>query len=310
MTPILQLEEVRYTYPGNAEPALRGANLSLWGGKKIAVLGRNGSGKSTLFLHCNGILRPDGGQLYLAGKPVKYDRGSLLGLRRHVGIVFQNPDDQLFSASVVQDMSFGPLNLGLSQVEASRRVEEAAEQCEIVDLLDRPTHALSGGQKARVALAGVLAMEPSVILVDEVMASLDPWMRDQILSILHDFAARGRTVVLATHDLALARTWADLVAVMEGGRVLAVDTPDVIFSSEAMLAHLGPRSAWFYPPLRSASEAALAPQGDRATKPVAPAVPAPVDGPLCEPLTVPTERNPHSNGSGNVHADLGKMTQR
>ncbi len=249
MTPILRLEDVHYSYPGSPGPALRGIQLSLWAGKKVAVLGRNGSGKSTLFLHCNGILRPDRGSIYLAGAPVKYDRASLLELRRQIGIVFQNPDDQLFSASVMQDVSFGPLNLGLSQAEARRAVEVAADQCGIVDLLDRPTHALSGGQKARVALAGVLAMEPSVIVVDEVIASLDPWMRDQILGILHELAARGKAVVLATHDLALARSWADLIVVMENGRVLVVDTPDSVFSSDAVMARLAPKSPWFSPPL-------------------------------------------------------------
>ncbi len=247
MTPILRMEDVHYSYQGSSGPALQGVGLSLWAGKKIAVLGRNGSGKSTLFLHCNGILRPDRGHIYLAGSPVKYDRKSLMELRREVGIVFQNPDDQLFSANVLQDVSFGPLNLGLSKEETRRRVEAAAEQCEISDLLNRPTHALSGGQKARVALAGVLAMEPSVIIVDEVIASLDPWMREQILGILHSLAADGKAVMLATHDLALARYWADLVVVMEDGRVLVADTSDSIFSSDAMMAHLGPKvaGAWW-----------------------------------------------------------------
>ena len=244
MKSILKLEGVHYSYPGALKPALRGIDLSLRRGEKVAVLGRNGSGKTTLFLHCNGILRPDQGRVYLAENQVRYDRGSLRELRRQVGIVFQNPDDQLFSASVMQDVSYGPLNLGLSQAEARRAVEVAAEQCGIVDLLERPTHALSGGQKARVALAGVLAMEPSVIIVDEVISSLDPWMRDQILRILHDLAVGGKAVVLATHDLALARYWADVVAILEGGRLLAIDKAEAVFSSESLVARLGPRSPW------------------------------------------------------------------
>ncbi|MFH1485911.1 MAG: ABC transporter ATP-binding protein, partial [Chloroflexota bacterium] len=138
MKSILELDNIHYWYPGQETPALKAATLSVPSGCRMAVLGRNGSGKSTLLLHCNGILKPREGTVRLAGRPVAYDRSSLRELRRQVGMVFQNPDDQLFSASVAQDISFGPLNLGLGEQEARHRVQVAAEMCEIADLLDRP----------------------------------------------------------------------------------------------------------------------------------------------------------------------------
>lgn len=244
MKPILELENLRYRYPGQPTPALEGVTLRLPQACKVAVMGRNGSGKSTLFLHCNGILKPEEGTVRFAGRPVVYTRTGLLELRRQVGIVFQNPDDQLFSASVAQDISFGPLNLGLSQQEAWCRVQIAAQRCEITDLLDRPTHALSGGQKTRVALAGVLAMDPTVLLVDEVTGSLDPWIRRQLLIIFQRLVAEGRTVVMATHEVDIARRWADFLVVMESGRVIAADRPDMIFADSSLRDRICPQDPW------------------------------------------------------------------
>lgn len=245
MKPILELDNLHYWYPGQQSPALEGATLSVPPGCKIAVVGRNGSGKSTLFLHCNGILRPQKGLVRFAGKPVAYDRASLREWRRQVGLVFQNPDDQLFSASVAQDISFGPLNLGLTEPEAWGRVQAAAEMCEITDLLDRPTHALSAGQKTRVALAGVLAMEPRVLIADEVTASLDLWMRRQLFAIFERLVGEGKTLFLATHDMDMARHWADVVVVMEAGRVVAADAADKVFADAALHSILGPPEPWW-----------------------------------------------------------------
>jgi cobalt/nickel transport system ATP-binding protein len=170
-----------------------------------------------------------------------------LELRHHVGIIFQNPDDQLFSASVAQDISFGPLNLGLSQAETRRRVQSVAELCDIVSLLDRPTHALSGGEKARVALAGVLAMEPSLLIADEVTANLDPWMRRQLFTIFQQLVAQGKTIVLATHEIEFARDWADIVVVMEAGSVIAAAAPDRIFADQELMARTGLGQPWYLP---------------------------------------------------------------
>jgi cobalt/nickel transport system ATP-binding protein len=215
----LALRHVAYRYPGHQQLALSGLNLSLRAGEKVALLGRNGSGKSTLMLHCNGILRPQQGELWLDGQPITYTRESLRRLRQRVGLVWQNPDDQLFSASVRQDISFGPLNLDLSEAVVRQRIAEVAELCALTALLDRPTHALSGGEKVRVALAGVLAMSPTFLIADELTSSLDPWMKQQVMEILDAFVARGGGVVLATHDWPLVRQWAERVVWLEAGQI-------------------------------------------------------------------------------------------
>jgi cobalt/nickel transport system ATP-binding protein len=236
---VLELHDVHYRYPGQTREALRGTTWRLPVGARVALIGRNGSGKSTLLLHCNGTLRPDRGEVRLADRTVNYDRRGLIELRRQIGLVFQNPDDQLFSASVAQDISFGPLNLGLSTGAARERVAEAAALCEIEHLLDRPTHALSGGEKTRVALAGVLAMDPAVLIADEVLASLDPWIQQQMFDIFERLVRAGKTVVLATHDLATAFKWADVLAVMHAGQIVASDAPERVWADQAVMQQTG-----------------------------------------------------------------------
>ncbi|MCS7056347.1 MAG: energy-coupling factor ABC transporter ATP-binding protein [Thermoflexales bacterium] len=226
----LTFRNVHVTYPGSDRLALRGVSAEIAAGQRVALVGRNGSGKSTLMLVANGILRPQQGELLLDGRSVRYDRRSLAELRRQVGVVFQNPDDQLFSASVYQDISLGPLNLGLSQAEARARVLQAAELCGLGELLERPTHALSGGEKVRVALAGVLAMSPRFLFADELINGLDPWMRRQVLHILERLSASGCAVILATHDWGLAREWADYAIWMDAGRVFRQGKPQTVLS--------------------------------------------------------------------------------
>ncbi len=235
MTTLFSFANVHYRYQNQSDYALCGVNLDIPAGEKIAVVGRNGSGKSTLFLHCNGLYRPQQGQIRFNGEPLSYTRSSLRQLRQQVGIVFQNPDDQLFSASVAQDISFGPLNLGLSQAETARRVQQAAELCTITHLLDRPTHALSGGEKARVAMAGVLAMEPSVVLADELLSAIDPWARLDIFEILQTLHDNGTTILLATHDLSVVRYWATVVIVLQRGTVAFSGTPQQLLSNQSLL---------------------------------------------------------------------------
>lgn len=239
MTPILQFIDLHFRYGGASQPALAGANLTILPGQKLVLLGRNGAGKSTLLLHGNGILRPLAGMVRVGDQPIHYHRAGLARLRQQVGLVFQNPDDQLFSASVRQDISFGPLNLGLPHAAVEQRVQQAAEQCAVVDLLARPTHALSGGQKARVALAGVLAMQPQLLLVDEALAGLDPWMRTQMLTIFDRLAAQGVAIVLSTHDLAVARHWPDQIALMEAGQVVIVAPPAALLNDRSWSSRCG-----------------------------------------------------------------------
>ena len=247
MKPILELRNISYKYSDHDDKfALQGFNVSLHEGKKIAVVGRNGSGKSTFFLHCNGLYRPQSGQVLLRGEPLAYDRKSLQRLRQQVGLIFQNPDDQLFSASVTQDIGFGPLNLGLDEGEVRRRIAETAAVCEITHLLERPTHALSGREKTRVALGGVLAMRPSLLVADELINALDPWARQQVFGILDRIVDEGKTVLLATHDMDVAFGWGERVIWMEEGRVRLDGTSkevQAVFDAEnpAFAGHVPPR---------------------------------------------------------------------
>jgi len=243
---LLELDNLHFAYPDHPQNALRGVSLAFPPGQRVTLIGRNGSGKSTLMLHCNGILRPQSGGLRLGGEPVTYDRASLSNLRRHVGLVLQDPDNQLFSASVAQDISFGPLNLGLSAVEARARVQEAAELCAVTHLLERPTHALSGGEKTRVALAGVLAMRPSLLVADELINALDPWARQQVFAILDRLVQDGKTVLLATHDMDVAFGWGERVIWLEAGQVRVDNRADEVaqvFAAEnpAFRGHIAPR---------------------------------------------------------------------
>ena len=230
----LSFKDIYYSYPGIKADALNGINLTLLAGEKVALIGRNGGGKSTLMLIANGILRSSRGQLSLDGQPIQYEKQELMKLRRRVGVVFQNPEDQLFSASVMQDISFGPLNLGMSAEAARERVLETAAFCGLSDLMDRPTHALSGGEKTRAALAGVLAIEPVFLFADELTNSLDPWMKTQILGILDKWVERGRTVVLATHDWRLVREWAQRVIWLDKGLIYRQGSVDEVFRGQVL----------------------------------------------------------------------------
>lgn len=227
----LLFDSVSYRYPGARSDAVNSLTLRVSSGSKLALIGRNGSGKSTLMLLANGTLKPTDGAVQLDGTPVRYDRRGLNTLRERVGIVFQNPEDQLFSATVFQDLSAGPLNLGLSESETRTRVEEVAERCDLIKLLDRPTHALSGGEKTRVALAGMLAMCPTFLFADEITNELDPWLRVELLHILDRFVDRGMGVVLSTHDWELAETWADEIAYLVDGRIAAHGSPSDVFQN-------------------------------------------------------------------------------
>lgn len=245
-TPLFAFDNVTYRYSGTEHLALNALTLDLPAHSRIALLGHNGSGKSTLFLHCNGILQPQSGTIYFDGQPLSYRRRDLMRLRQRVGVVFQQADDQLFSANVRQDISFGPLNLGLSFDTSHQRINEVALQCRLSSLLDRPTHALSGGEKARVALAGVLAMHPDVLLVDEPTASLDPPARQQVFAIFNALAAQGKTIILATHELEIAQYWADYVVILQSGVAFAAGSSKEIFANKQLLAQAGLDKPWYH----------------------------------------------------------------
>ena len=234
-----EMDQLTHRY-ADGTMALHGLSLSIYKGKKIALLGNNGAGKSTLFQHLNGILKPTAGTILFKGEKIKYDRKSLLTLRKQVGIVFQDPDSQLFSGNVRQDISFGPMNLGWSMEKVIRQVEWAMEQTEVTALQDKPIHFLSLGQKKRVAIAGVLAMDPEVFILDEPSAGLDAYYSKQIMQILRDIHGADKTIILSTHDVHFAYEWADEIIVMNNGKILYHGDPITVFHHQEILnqAHL------------------------------------------------------------------------
>ena len=231
---ILKLENVCYTYEDGTK-ALKGIDLDVRRGEKLAIMGSNGSGKSTLFLALNGIRRPTGGLVLFNAVPVDYSRKGLLDLRKQIGIVFQDSDNQLFSASVIQEISFGVLNLGMPEEKARARVEKIIEDLNITPFRDKPTHFLSGGQKKRVSIADILVMDPEIILFDEPAAALDPKHARMIDEIIDQLSEKGITVILSTHDVNRAFIWADRVILMDEGLIVSQGTPDEIFANDEVL---------------------------------------------------------------------------
>lgn len=234
---VIEALGVSYTYDGNDERALDGLNLKIRRGTKVAFMGGNGSGKSTFFLCLNGIRRPDTGKIRIDGKAIEYTRKGLLEVRGRVGIVFQEPDDQLFSASVYEEISFGILNLGADEETARSEVESVIEELEITPFQDRPAHALSGGQKKQVAIADILVMHPEVMILDEPAAALDPKHTRKVQQIVDRLTEKGITVLMATHDIDYAYSWADEIVLMHRGKVIRQGTPfEVCSDREALKA--------------------------------------------------------------------------
>jgi cobalt/nickel transport system ATP-binding protein len=223
---------------------LDGASLDLYPGEKVALLGPNGCGKTTFLLHLCGVLRPQEGEVRLDGRPVAYSREGLRTLRQAVGTVLQDADEQLFAASVYEDVSFGPLNFGLSESEVRQRVDQALGALGIRDLADRPPHRLSLGQKKRVALAGVVALKPRVIVLDEPTAGLDPRGVAALMEVLDDLSRDGTQVTFITHDVDLAYGWADRVALLNAGRIVAAGLPDEVFRRTDLIGPALLRGPW------------------------------------------------------------------
>ncbi len=228
--PVLAFESVHFRY-GDQTAGLADCSLHFEAGSRNALLGANGSGKTTLLLHAAGLLRPEAGRLMLDGVPLDYSRAGLHALRRRVGLVFQNPDNQLFGATIAEDVSFGPLNLGLDAPTVEARVHAALAVVGLSALAGAPVHQLSFGQKKRVCIAGVLAMQPDLLLLDEPMAGLDPAMQAEMQALLERLSAAGVSIVLATHDIDFAYAWADALHVLAAGRCIAS------FPASALPAH-------------------------------------------------------------------------
>jgi cobalt/nickel transport system ATP-binding protein len=226
---ILEARDVRYRYPHGME-AIRGISFHVRKGEKVALVGPNGAGKSTLLLMFNGMIRPDSGVLLFDNQPIRYDGGSLRDLRRRVGFVFQNPDRQIIAPTVYQDVAFGPTNLGLPDEKVRVAVEAALRNVGLSGFERRPPHQLSSGEKKRVAIAGVLAMDPDLLVLDEPTSNLDPAGSEDIMELLEELKENGKTVFISTHDVELAYPWADRVILLRGGEILQEDSPEVAFA--------------------------------------------------------------------------------
>ena len=238
----IQVEHLSYRYPGvdntPGVPVFEDLNLTVESGSFVAVLGGNGCGKSTLCKHFNAILLPCGGKVYVSGMDTA-DEEKLLAIRRTVGMVFQNPDNQIVANVVEEDVAFGPENLGVAGPEIRRRVDQALKQVEMYDYRRHAPHLLSGGQKQRVAIAGIIAMEPKCIVLDEPTAMLDPRGRREVLETVTRLnREKGITVVLITHHMEEAAR-ADRVIVLHHGTVAANGTPRQVFSQVELLHSLG-----------------------------------------------------------------------
>jgi cobalt/nickel transport system ATP-binding protein len=230
--PSLQVSGLAYAYP-DGHQALFGVDFTVARGERVALLGPNGAGKTTLVLHLNGILTGGTGTVTVAGLPV--GKKHMAEIRRKVGIVFQDPDDQLFMPTVREDVAFGPLNLGLSKLEVTDRVTLALNAVRMAEHGDRAPHQLSLGQRRRVAIASVLAMHPSLLVLDEPSANLDPRTRRELIETLDQI---DRTLLIVTHDLPLAAALCERAVLLSGGRIVA-DRPtlDLLADEQLLAAH-------------------------------------------------------------------------
>ena len=225
---ILQIQELNFIYP-DGHVALRGINLSICEGEKVALVGPNGAGKSTLMLHLNGILG-ENSSVSIAG--ISVESKNLPTIRALVGLVFQNPDDQLFSPTVFDDVAFGPLHMGLPEDEVYQRVEEALAVVQMSDFGDRLPHHLSMGQKKRIAIATVLAMRPQILILDEPSAGLDPRARRSLINFLRDLPI---TMLVSSHDLRMVRDLFPRMVIMDEGKIVADGLTAELLEDEVLL---------------------------------------------------------------------------
>ena len=222
-----------YTYPDGTE-ALKGVNFKVMEGERVAVIGSNGSGKSTLFYHLNGLFSPTKGTVLINEEEIT--KTNLDKIRMTVGLVFQDPDDQLFAPTVWEDVAFGPRNMGLSKREVAERVNSALNMLHIADLKDKRPDNLSGGQKRLVSIAGVLAMNPEIIVLDEPTSNLDPCTSTAVMHLLVDLSRRMNiALIIATHDVDAVPQYADRIYVMHEGRFVAEGTPEAVFSNASVI---------------------------------------------------------------------------
>lgn len=234
MEPVLEVRDGTFTY-GEGQTVLRHIQVSIYEGERVAVVGSNGAGKSTFFLLLNGVLPLQNGEILYRGMKIGDKRKNLLTLRKSVGLVFQEPDDQIIASTVEGEISFGLFNLGMKQEEIRQKVGTIMEEMNLQTMADRPPHLLSGGEKKSVSVADVLVMEPEVVLFDEPTASLDGRNTDLFREQIELLHRRGVTLMISTHDMNFVWEWADRVLVFAGGELIGDDVPESIFGDEALL---------------------------------------------------------------------------
>lgn len=235
-TYLLEVKNLSFAY--EEQTVLEDINLTVKRGEKIAVMGCNGAGKSTFFLNLNGVLKPDQGEIFLDGQRI--EKKGFQKLRRKVGFVFQDADSQIVASNVRSEISFGPMNLGLNREEVIKRVDRAIAYLDLEKLQERAPHYLSGGEKKRVSIADILAMESEILIFDEPMAALDPWNAQNVEEILNRLHQENKTLLIATHDVDFAWRFADRILVLTDGKLLADGKPCEVFRMEEVLrqAHL------------------------------------------------------------------------
>ncbi len=229
---IIRTEHLTYEYQAGC-PALQDLSVSIRKGEKIAVMGSNGAGKSTFFLHLNGVLQAGKGKIFYGGSEIR--RKDLNALRKHVGFVFQDADNQMIASSVQAEVAFGPMNLKLPKEEVKKRVSEALEYMDLQGYRERPPHYLSGGEKKRVSIADIIAMKPEVILFDEPTAALDPLGGELLEDVLERLSKEGKTLLVSTHDVDFAYRWADRALIFHHGKLAADGETLEIFQQEQVL---------------------------------------------------------------------------
>jgi cobalt/nickel transport system ATP-binding protein len=227
---IVEVKNLRHVYPDGTD-ALRDVSFRITHGESVAIIGANGAGKSTLLLHLNGYLIPTAGEIRIGDFPLS--KGTLPEIRRTVGMVFQDPDDQLFMPTVREDVSFGPLNLGLPPDEVERRVDDALRRVDAAHLLEKAPYHLSGGEKKRVAIATVLSMSPDILVMDEPTNGLDPFARRQLIGLLREFR---HTKIFTSHDLDMVMELCERVIILNRGEVMADGPAAEIFRNDELLA--------------------------------------------------------------------------
>lgn len=254
---MIELSHLSYSYPGGTM-ALNDVSLAVPDGSFLAIMGANGSGKSTLLRHINGLLLSRDGSVTVGG--IKVEKKTFDQVNRFTGFVFQDPNDQIFAPTVRDDIAYGPRNLGLDQAEIEDRVDWAAAQTGISALLERPIHHLSYGQKKSLSIAGVLAMKPRLLILDEPTASLDPMGEKRIMRLLLELNRQGMTVVMATHDVDLVPLYAERVCLLRGGSVAVEGGLREVFSDQELIERCNlrlPRIAYLFEMFPSLTELPL-----------------------------------------------------